>query len=102
MEYSQDIEEILDHFNFSEVKQVMDHLHWLWFDTIGVPEIADLRQAARRLLSEVKETVIKNKEFTATSNRATGGFRAEAFKYADDDKIYMRLAFEVTEWSNFE
>lgn len=96
------IEDILDNFDFDKVKKVMDHLQWLWFDTVGVPEISDLRKHARRLLTEVGEEVMKNNEIPAESNIATGGFRAKAYRYDDTGKIYFRLAFEVSSWDNYD
>lgn len=95
------IDEILDHFKFDEVKKTMDALHWLWYDCVGVPEIPDLRQCARRLLNEVGNEVMKNNEMTSEANRATGGFRAQAYRYLDEEKIYFRLSFEVTSYDNY-
>jgi len=96
------IEDILDNFDFDKVKKTMDALQWLWYDTIGVPEISDLRKCARRLLTEASEKVMNINEMPAESNMATGGFRATAYRYDDTDKIYFRLAFEVTTWDNYD
>ena len=96
---SNDIEDILDCFDFNKVKQVMDFLNWEWsFE--GVPELWDLRKQARSLLKKVAEKI-------QTCDRdnyyvATGGFRAEANIYEDDPKIYLRLVFELSDWDNFE
>jgi hypothetical protein len=95
------IDYVLDRFDFYKVKKTMDALHWLWYDTIGVPEISDLRQCARRLLTEASEKVMKNNEIPAEFNIATGGFRVEAYKYDDDEKIYFKLAFEVASFDNY-
>lgn len=97
-----EIDYVMDRFDYDRVKKVMDHLFWLWYDTIGVPEIGDLREHSRRLLTEVAQQVIDNKEFVASSNRACGGFRAEAYKYADTDKIYLKLSFEVATMDNYD
>lgn len=97
-----EIEDILDNFDFAKVKIVMDALDWYWYNTIGVPEIADLRKHARSLLTDAGEQVMKNKELTAEVNRATGGFRAQAHRYLDEEKIYFRLSFEVSAWDNYE
>jgi len=96
------IEDILDNFDFSEVKKAMDALDWEWFDTAGIPEIPDLRKCARRLLTESAEQVMKTNETPAEANRATGGFRAIAHRYDDTEKIYFKLSFEVTSWDNYE
>lgn len=95
------IDDVLDNFDFETVKKTMDALQWLWYDTIGVPEIPDLRKCARRLLQEVTDAVNQSAELTAESNRATGGFRAVAYKYADETKIYYRLSFEAASFDNY-
>jgi hypothetical protein len=97
-----EIENILDNFEFDKVKKTMDALFWLWYDVVGVPEVADLRKHARRLLIEVGEKVSKSNEISAEANIATGGFKATAYKYDDTDKIYFRLAFEVATWDNYD
>ena len=96
------IDYILDSFDFETVKKTMDTLQWLWYDTVGVPEIYDLRVHARRLLKEVCEQVMKSNEFPAEANRATGGFRAVAHKYPDSNKIYLKLSFEVSTFDNYD
>jgi hypothetical protein len=96
-----EIENILDNFDFDKVKKTMDALFWLWYNTVGVPEIADLRKHARALLTDAGEQVMRNKELTAEVDRASGGFRAQAHRYPDEDKIYFRLSFEVATWDNY-
>lgn len=96
------IDDILDNFDFEIVKKTMDALHWLWYDTIGVPEISDLRKHARRILNEVGNQVMNNNEIPAEAGIGTGGFAARAYRYADTEKIYFKLTFEVAEWDNFE
>lgn len=96
-----DIEDILDEFDFDVVKKTMDFLDWTWFDADeGVPRIGELRKKARRLLSEVAVKVLLSAEIVTDHHIATGGFRAAAYKY--DDKVQFRLSFELAEWDNFE
>lgn len=97
-----DIDEILDCFDFERVKKVMDHLNWEWvLSDSGVPEIYELRKRARELLQTVVVGVQK-KESEGSYFTATGGFYAEARVYPDDSKIYLRLSFQVTDWDNWE
>ena len=94
-----DINEILDFFDFERVKKVMDHLNWEWAGSDGVPEIYELRQHARKLMNTAVTECIKSKQedyFTEC-----GGFRVECNKYNDDPKIYIRLSFNVTSWENW-
>lgn len=77
----EDIDYILDNFNFERVKKVMDILDWEWYDAEeGVPSIIELRTCARRLLKEVLSKGIKTKKDTQIS---TGGFRASYYKEED-------------------
>lgn len=95
------IEDIIDEFDFERVKKVMDFLEWEWVDAeIAIPRIGELRKKARLLLSEVAIKVLCNAEIDAESNIATGGFRASAYKY--DDKVQFRLTFELAEYDNFD
>jgi hypothetical protein len=102
-EFYEDVEDILDSFDFAKVKSVMEFLDWHWFDAEnGVPNISELRKKARKLLNDVRFNVVYSKEFNATSTIATGGFQASAQKYDDSDKIYMKLVFQLAECDNYE
>lgn len=102
-----EIESIMDEFDFETVKKVMDFLDWQWFGADeGVPRIGELRKKARILLYEAAYKVKKSREITAESTVGTGGFRASAYRYDDDEsegeKIYLKLAFELVEYDNFD
>nr|QMP83156.1 MAG: hypothetical protein [Caudoviricetes sp.] len=93
------INEILDNFNFEKVKKVMDFLNWEWVGSNGVPEIYELRQHARKLMNTAVTECIKSKQedyFTEC-----GGFRVECNKYEDDPKMYIRLSFNIESWDNW-
>ena len=95
-----DIDEILDCFNFEKVKKVMDFLNWEWFGSNGVPEIYELRQHARKLMNTAVTECIKSKHqdyFTEC-----GGFRVECNKYEDDPKMYIRLSFNLESLENWD
>jgi hypothetical protein len=98
-----EIEDILDNFDFEKVKKVVDVLEWQWFDAeLGIPSVPELRKCARRLLIVVGEKVTKSAEISTEATIATGGFCAKAYKYDDTEKIYFKLAFEVSTWDNYE
>lgn len=94
-----DINEILDNFNFEKVKKVMDFLNWEWFGSNGVPEIYELRQHARKLMNTAVTECLKSKETDYFTE--CGGFRVECNKYKDDPKIYLRLSFNLESWENW-
>ena len=90
-----DIDYILDNFDFERVKIVMDCLEWYWFDLDEVPSIGHLRKTARELLKEVLTKGIKNnKDFF----QSTGGFEVKYFK---SDNL-LELSFVVEDYSNID
>lgn len=100
---TEDVEEILDYFDFEKVKKVMDHLNWQWWDT-GIPEIPDLRRKARSLLQTVINGIQKTypNDVTGDYYTATGGFYVTAKVYEGDPKIYLRLSFYVSDFDNYD
>jgi hypothetical protein len=95
------IEDIIDEFDFEKVKKVMDFLDWKWHAAEdGVPRIAELRKSARSLLKQCAFKVLLSSEIDAESSIATGGFRANAYKC--DDKVFLKLTFELAALDNFE
>ena len=97
---SEDIEDLLDCFDFEKVKTVMDFLNWQWALYNGVPEIWDLRKHARNQLKTVAKEVLK--EERGTFFTSCGGFNASARVYEDCPKIYLELEFVITDWSNYD
>lgn len=94
-----EIDSILDCFDFQRVLEVMTALDWTWWDTDGVPEIWDLRKMARERLREAVRGLIRTGEKRYYS--ACGGFFAEAEIEEGNPKIYMKLSFVVSDWDNY-
>lgn len=96
MNVSKEIEDILDNFDFKQVKKVMDALEWKYHDS---PDshitIAELRKMARRLLKDIYNADPSDHWFIAC-----GGFEAERRMCPGDPKKYLYLKFVVTEWDN--
>lgn len=86
--FEDQIEEIMDEFNFHRVHDVMTHLNWRWWDCGEVPSVSRMRKVARDLLKEV------SKGDSDVVSLATGGFCA--YRYYGHT---LKLAFEVTQWS---
>lgn len=93
------IEEILDEFDFGKVHKVMTHLGWTWHGE-GIPTIGDLRIKARTLLWEVAEK--HGNTDSSYYYTKTAGFRVSSYKGIDkkDHWVMLRLAFEVTDWES--
>jgi len=102
------IDDFIDYFDWERVNDVMEHLDWRWA-TIGndIPSIPQMKKHARKYLREVAEGVLKQateKPDLDSVNyyTSTGGFYYEATKYKDSDKIYLKMHFAVSEWSNYD
>ena len=55
-EMQEQIDEIMDNFDFERVHRMMNTLDWKWVDGDGefsVPDVPELRKTARRLLYQV-------------------------------------------------
>jgi hypothetical protein len=101
MHGDEDIDDIIDNFNFITVEKVMKALNWEWVH-VGVPTIDDLKQKARELLKRVRNEILIVNEEEYTFFVSTGGFVARSEKIKNIDKIYLRLSFEIDAWGNYE
>lgn len=84
MNYEEQIEEIMDWFDFGCVAKVMKVLEWEWHGYDGVPTEPEIRKYARGQLRYVVE---RNVRYSAC-----GGFVAR-----NEDGL-LSLAFEVESW----
>ena len=95
-----DIDEILDCFDFEKVQKVMAFLDWKWHDT-GVPEVYELRKFARKQIRYAVENVIRTGE--SELGTECGGFYVQVYnKTKEDPTIRICLRFSLTSWDNFE
>ncbi len=92
-DYQEDIDDILDNFDFERVKKAMDALEWKYFDsaekTINTYE---LRKTARYLLKSLIPHASKDYYMVGT-----GGFQATVVNCGDP---VFKLQFVVEEWTN--
>lgn len=104
MNYNQqiekDIQEIMDEFNWERVHKTMLFLNWQWWDT-GVPTTEQLKKRARTFLGEAINSVLTSDKKKYKYLTGTGGLVAEARRYKDEDKIYIKLEFILTSWENY-
>lgn len=100
-ETQNEINEVLDCFDFEKVHKVMVFLDWHWASLNGVPKIYDLRQKARRIIEDAIKSVLNTK--TGSCSIETGGFIAKVYGKTDEDqKIRIKLQFKVTSMDNFD
>jgi len=79
----QQIEHIIDNFDFSKVRRTMKNEYWEWAE-VDVPSLIHIIEEATRLLNDVKNNSIL----------ATGGFKASC-----RDGIYQ-LEFILAEYDS--
>lgn len=77
------LEEIMDSFDFDQVHEIMTALKWNWVTTEkgGIPDKYELRREARRLM----------KQAIAGEDCATGGFSARVADGVDEDGQWTKL-----------
>jgi len=82
------IDEIMDHFDFDRVREIMGYLDWEWADLDDnkyFPKVHNLRMCARSLLRSACEH--------GTEFASSGGFSARRYKEGS-----LSLEFVVVEW----
>ncbi len=96
------VNEVLAHFDFEKVKEVMDAIGWRWAGAKkGVPTIKELKESAERHLYSAIEQVLSpdNKEHYEVGFQSySGGLKAMAWKKEDGTLARIQLEFIVTEW----
>ena len=76
------MDEIMDSFDFDQVKKMMSATDWIWASSEeGIPDQYELRKEARRLM----------KQAIAGEDCATGGFRAWVTEGTDRDGAWAKL-----------
>ena len=95
-DYQEDIDYILDNFDFEKVKKVMDVLEWKYWDSEGdTVSIYELRKKARHVLKSLISHVEKEVYLIGS-----GGFEATVMHCEDFEKPVFELKFVVAEWNN--
>ena len=86
------LDDIMEEFNFDEVKIIMDALDWTWGNSDKVPSLEEIKDAAANLLWKC---------VTDDGNNviASGGFEVEK-DFSDVEDPYVTLKFVVTEWTS--
>jgi len=90
------IEDLLDEFDFEKVKKVMDCLKWTYHNSPDSEvTIGELRRMARHLLEGAYNSDPSPEYYTSS-----GGFDVTRYMYPGDCQKYLTLKFVVTEWSS--
>ena len=89
--------DIMNHFDYNKVYDVMKHLKWKWYGK-GIPTVDDIRFASRERI----ESVIKNCLLDAKTDQeyisSSGGLKATAIKNDYGQITFLELEFVLTSW----
>ena len=100
------IDDIMDNFNFAQVRKAMEALNWKWATSNGVPTMDELRDQAERLLRGAAKSRLgdfKRSHWELGIINGTGGFQATAFCDRTKTRITgLDLKFVVSEWDEGE
>lgn len=80
----QQIDDIMDSFEFDKVVKMMQATNWIWSDIGGVPEEQELRLEARKWL----------KKAAVEGVAGTGGFRAWMDEGEDASGPWLRISLQ--------
>jgi len=96
------IDDIMDNFNFAQVRKAMEALNWKWATSNGIPTMDELRNQAERLLRGAAKSRLgdfKRSHWELGIINGTGGFQATAFCDRTKTRITgLDLKFVVSEW----
>ena len=93
-----DINDILNEFDFHKVQKAMAALNWTWRGSEDIPTIKELRKTASYLLDYAKTAISEIPDYTT----ATGGFEVTRRLYPGNASRYYSLKFVIAEQNNHE
>jgi RNA polymerase-interacting CarD/CdnL/TRCF family regulator len=87
------VDEIMDSFDFSKVASVMKHLNWTWHNRETPPDEYEIRKNARELMKQSIKT---------DQGMSTGGWEITLVSGEEDGKKWARidLAFAIEQTFN--
>lgn len=90
------IDDIMDNFDFTRVRECMELLNWKWVDPddggFRVPKTSRIKNTVRRLMQEAMDSS------KANYSVGTGGFQVN--KTTEEGKVFLSLSFVLTSWDN--
>ena len=93
-----DINDILNEFDFHKVQKAMAALNWTWWDSEDIPTIKELRKTASDLLEYAKNSNSEIPDYMT----GTGGFEVTRNIYPGVAKRYYSLKFVVVGENNHD
>ena len=94
------LEEIIEHFEFSKVRDIMLYLNWQWAYINDTPQISEMKNWVRELSKYAFDSMRNNpkqKEYTTGS----GGFEIKMFRdYEGGEPTIIEIDFVLTSFGN--
>ena len=87
--YLDQINEIMDYFDFAEVAKTMKALNWCWYPSTEAPNEPEIRTFARNQLTSFVKMIEEDKD---TSYVCCGGFKSSVHNG------FLKLEFVVSSW----
>lgn len=81
---NEQIDEIMDTFDFDKVREVMEMLEWKWHTSDDVPDEYMIRKSARKMMRNLID-------YTDGGTNSSGGFRATLTQKADNCGKWLRV-----------
>ena len=95
-----DIDLIMDNFDFGKVYKVMEFLDWKWSGYDEITE-GDIRAYARKQIKLCLYNMLRYGE--SEFSIECGGFFVHTHNQTEDnDKVYISLRFSLASWDNFD
>ena len=99
------IDEVLEQFNFTKCKSVMEHLNWGWglFNNNRVPTIQEMKESARNRINNAIEGIKSDKTHSYRDSYicSSGGLKVSVWKNRYGRICDVQLEFILTDWSTF-
>jgi hypothetical protein len=100
-----DINQIMDWFDFARVATVMGALDWKWYDT-GLPSEPEIREYARKLINSTVNSFLEysltNAKVPENYTNQCGGFKVTVSPGDEYKTLYISLEFIVSSWDNYD
>lgn len=102
LNYTGEMDYVLEHFDFEKCHKVMELLDWKWWHTGGVPIVDEMREFARGLIKDAINGMSQQQTVTKEYTLKCGGFSVTVDQEYPGQKVYISLRFILTSFDNHD